>query len=497
MTTTEPTTAINPLSQAHSAIASLPAGHFIDGTFVVDTDDTLEIVNPATGQTLTSVCLGDAHSVSAAVEAAGKAFAGWRRTTPGERAGVLFRIAAAIDEHAELFAQVEALNVGKPLVVAREEIPLAADALRFMAGAVRSAQSPAAGEYVSGHVSFVRREPVGVVGSVTPWNYPLMMAIWKLAPALAAGNTVVLKPSELTPLSTLLFAQLVGEFLPPGVLNIVVGTGPVVGEALTEHPGIAMVSLTGSVASGKAVAKAASASLKRTHLELGGKAPVVVFADANLDEVVDAIKVMGFWNTGQECGAATRVLCEASLHDELLAKLAEAISSIVVGDPAEGEHIEIGPLISEAQRSRVADLVAVAKEEGATVNVGGAALDRAGYFFEPTLISDVAPGTRAAREEIFGPVVTVEEFTGEAEAVQKANDVAYGLAASVWTERTDLALRMTDALDFGTVWVNSHLTLSSEMPWGGFGDSGYGRDMSILGLDDYTRTKHVMLAKRG
>ena len=491
----EPVTPL--LSNARERVAKLPRGHFVDGEFVAGGNDLFPIVNPASGELLCEVQLGSASTVDLAVSAARAALAAWKRTPPAVRADALFRLAGVIEANADLFAELESLNVGKPLSVSREEIPLAADALRFMAGAARTAQAPAAGEYVAGQLSVVRREAVGVVGAMAPWNYPLMMMTWKIAPALAAGNTVVLKPSELTPLTTLLFCELTAGILPPGVLNVVVGTGAEVGVALTQHPDIAMVSLTGGVETGKAVAASASGTLKRVHLELGGKAPVVVFDDADVDAVVSAIKVMGFWNTGQECGAATRVLVDAAIHDKLVAKLAGAIAAITVGDPAESEDIEVGPLVSAAQRDRVVAALASAESDGATIRVGGAALDRPGFYFQPTLITGVMSGTRLAREEIFGPVVTVETFADEQEAVAKANAVAYGLAASVWTGNGARALRMTDALDFGTVWVNSHLTLSSEMPWGGFGASGYGRDMSTLGLDDYTRTKHIMFSTEG
>ncbi|NUH40164.1 aminobutyraldehyde dehydrogenase [Streptomyces samsunensis] len=471
-------------------------GHFIGGRLRPGRDGVMTLHEPATGKALLEVPLGDNSTVDEAVAAAHDALTSWRRTLPAERAAVLLRLADAVEAHTELFAQVESLNVGKPLAVSREEIAVAADSLRFMAGAARTAQTPAAGEYVRGHMSMIRREPVGVVGAITPWNYPLMMAIWKLAPALAAGNTVVLKPAELTPLSTLLLTELTREILPPGVVNIVLGTGSVVGAALSRHPGIAMMSLTGSVASGKAVADAASDTLKRVHLELGGKAPVVVFDDADLDEVVESLKVMGYWNTGQECGAATRVLCDAAVHNALVAKLAVAVSSLAVGAPEDGEDIEMGPLISERQLERVAGMVSRAAADGAAIVAGGARIDRPGFFYAPTVITDVPAGSEIAREEVFGPVVTVQSFTSEAEAVAMANDVPYGLAASVWTENASRSLRVSDDLDFGTVWINSHLTLAAEMPWGGFGLSGYGRDMSAYALDDFTRTKHVMVNKR-
>lgn len=484
------------LQEARHRIDSLEKTHHIGGRFLTSAHDgKADVDNPATGEALCEVAQGSETTVDLAVQAAKAALPAWRSMTPAMRAGVLVRLADAIDENTELFAAIETLNVGKPISVSRAEIPVAADALRFMAGAVRTAQAPAAGEYTTGQLSIVQREPIGVVGSITPWNYPLMMAVWKFAPALAVGNTVVLKPSELTPLSTLLFAEIAADILPPGVLNIILGRGETVGEEIARHPGIGMVSLTGSVRSGRAVATAAAASLKRVHLELGGKAPVVVFADADLDAVAETVALMGYWNSGQECGSATRLLCEASVHDMVVDRVSEAVRKITVGDPADGDHIDMGPLISVQQRDRVGAAISGAVADGATITTGGAAIDRPGSYFEPTVISDIRAGQRIAREEIFGPVVTIERFESEAEAIERSNDVDYGLAASVWTENTRQALRMVDALDFGTVWVNSHLTLASEMPWGGFGTSGYGRDMSTLALDDYTRTKHVMVSK--
>lgn len=489
------------LATARRHIDAMPKTHFIGGRFVPDrfAEDAgrrTPVVNPADGQVLCEVSLGESSDVDEAVIAAAAALPGWRKTTPADRARMLFAVADAIDAHTELLARIETLNVGKPITVSRGEIPLASDALRFMAGAARTAHTPAPGEYAAGQFSYVQREPVGVVGAITPWNYPLMMAIWKIAPALAAGNTVVLKPSELTPLSTIVLAGLTADILPPGVLNVVIGTGPAVGEALTHHPGIGMVSLTGSVPSGKRVAAGSASSLKRVHLELGGKAPVVVFEDADLDEVAETIKVMGFWNSGQECGSATRILCESQVHDLLVQKIVAAVGRLDVDDPAAGDQVEVGPLISDAQVERVSSAVDEAVREGAVVAIGGSAIDRPGSYYLPTVITGVSRDSRIAREEVFGPVVTVERFVSESEAAEKANAVEYGLAASVWTENAGRALRMVDDLDFGTVWVNSHLTLASEMPWGGFGSSGYGRDMSTLALDDYTRTKHVMIAKR-
>ncbi|MBO0824262.1 MAG: aminobutyraldehyde dehydrogenase [Actinobacteria bacterium] len=482
------------LGLAHSRLANLPLAPFIGGRFRPDLPSAnILVINPATGDPLCEAPAADAAAVDEAVRAAQAAAGPWRCTPPVERARTLLSLADIIDDHGELFAQLESLNTGKPLMVSREEIPLASDALRFMAGACRTAQAPAAGEYAPGQLSVIRREPVGVVGAITPWNFPLMMAVWKIAPALAAGNTVVLKPSELTPLTTLLFADQSAAVLPAGVLNVLLGTGPVVGEAMTRHPGIAMICLTGSVPTGQAVALGAAQTLKRVHLELGGKAPVLVYPDADLRDVTETVRLAGFWNSGQECGSATRVLCHQEVAEELTARLESAVSTISVGDPAEGEDVEMGPLISARQLGRVDELIRGAERDGAQVILGGAPAGRAGFYYQPTMITGIRRGSEIVTHEIFGPVVTVQTFATEAESVEMANDVPYGLAASAWTKDTDRALRVSDALDFGTVWVNSHLTLTAEMPWGGFGLSGHGRDMSTYALDDYTRTKHVML----
>ncbi|MGE0217147.1 aminobutyraldehyde dehydrogenase [Mycolicibacterium sp.] len=491
------TAAISPsetLPEAVAAIARIPRAHFINGRFVISGSGRSPLVDPATGEPLDDVPNGTSATVDLAVQAAREAQRDWSRRTPADRAEVLNALADRIDAHAATFTAVEAINVGKPLSVAEVEVPLASDCLRFQAGSARAAQAPAAGQYVDGQLSFIKREPVGVVGAVAPWNYPLMMAVWKIAPAIAAGNTLVLKPSELTPLTTLLLMELSADIVPPGVVNVVLGTGTIVGEALSRHHGIDMVSLTGSVRSGRQVAAGAATTLKRVHLELGGKAPFVVFPDADVDAAVAALTVAGYWNTGQECGAAARVLCHESTVDEVVARLVARSEAIVVGGPADGADVEMGPLVSAAQRDRVAAAVDRARADGAAIQTGGVFLDRPGFFYAPTVVTDVRAGTAMAREEVFGPVISVETFRTESEAIAKANDVIYGLAASVWTADAGRAIRCIDQLDFGTVWVNSHLTLASEMPWGGFGASGYGRDNSTYALDDYTRTKHAMLA---
>lgn len=471
-------------------------GHIIDGKVEAPADQpTYPVIDPSTGKRIVELPQASSVDVDRAVRVARIALPDWRRRTPADRAAALLSLAAIVDEHAELLAQLESLNVGKPLAMSRKEMPLISDVLRFMAGAVRSAQAPAAGEYIEGQVSVVRREPMGVVGAITPWNYPLMTAMWKIAPALGAGNTMVLKPSELTPLTTVVFAELAQGILPPGVLNVVCGLGAEAGKALADHPDVDVISLTGSVASGVAVARAGADTLKHVHLELGGKAPVVVFEDADLDAVVEAVSTMGFWNAGQECGAATRVICAAGVKDDLVARLRAAVASLRVGKPDEGEGIDVGPLISAAHRQRVDDLVQQAVSAGATVELGASPNGDAGFFYPPTLLSSVPEQAAIFRTEVFGPVVTVESFDDEAEAVRLANESDYGLSASVWTESGRRGLRVSDALEYGTVWINTHLVVTHEMPWSGYGMSGLGRELSSYGLDDYTRTKHVMMTK--
>lgn len=451
------------------------------------------ILNPATEEVIARAPRGSAADVDLAVEAARGAFQGWRRATPQRRAEALFDLAAAIDANSEELIALESRNVGKPRLVAAEEIPLCSEALRFLAGASRSLGVPAAvGEYVEDHTSMLRREPLGVVGAIAPWNYPLMMSIWKLAPALATGNTVVIKPSEQTPLTLLRLMELAEGALPDGVLNVVTGPGSAVGERLASHPGIAMTSVTGSVETGRRVAAAASESLKHVHLELGGKAPVVVFADADLAAVAEAVRVFGYWNSGQECGAATRVLVERSVHDELLAALVVEVEKIKTDDPSVGEDVEMGPLISADQRDRVAGMIERAVAAGADLATGGGSPSGPGFFVEPTVIASAEQRSEIVQDEVFGPVVTVQPFVDEQEAIGMANDSPYGLCASIWTGNGGCSLRLARDLDYGSVWINTHLALASEMPWGGFKRSGYGKDMSVLALEEYTRVKHVM-----
>jgi 1-pyrroline dehydrogenase len=475
-----------PMSVTVASYQNFVAGKLVDAV----EGGTAQILNPATGETIAEVPNGTQADVDRAVEAAVQALPEWLETTPGERAEALLKLADVIDEHADELAQLESQNVGKPLAAAADEMPVCADNLRFFAGAARILEGRSTGEYMRGYTSWIRREPVGVVGQVAPWNYPLMMAVWKIAPALAGGNVCVLKPSEQTPLTTLRFVQLAAEVLPAGVLNVITGDGEPVGAGIVRHPDVRMVSLTGDVATGKEIARAAAETLKRVHLELGGKAPVVVFDDADPAQVAEAIKIAGYWNSGQDCTAASRVVAGPKIYDKLLDELVPAIESLKVGDPAEGDDVEMGPVISKDQQERV--LGFLDRAEGAKVLTGGGSNGDRGYFVQPTVITDVEQTDEIVQREVFGPVVTVQRFADDDEALAWANDVPYGLAASVFTRDIGRALNASRKLEFGTVWINDHIPLVSEMPHGGYKQSGYGKDLSLYSLEDYTQVKHVM-----
>ena len=466
---------------------------FINGEWVSSSDGATDpVLNPAKEETIACVPQASGEDVDRAVASAKAAFPRWAETTPAARSRALLQFADRIESRSEALAQLESRNVGKPLEVARDDVEFAVDNLRFFAGAARSMEGRASGEYLTGHTSLVRREPLGVVASIAPWNYPLLMAIWKIGPALAVGNTVVLKPSELTPLTSLKLAEFSADILSPGVLNVVTGHGELAGAALVAHPDVALVSLTGDTATGRNLLQAAAPTLKKVHLELGGKAPALVFEDADLAWTAQRLRRSGFYNSGQDCTAVTRILVHKQVADQLLHLLTADMKQIRMGDPAAPET-NMGPLVSRAQQDRVAGMVERARAAGGEILSGGERPRAPGYFYPPTLVRAVSQADEIVQKEVFGPVLTLQTFSSETEALEMANGVAYGLTASVWTQDVNRAVRLSNQLQFGTVWINNHTRLTPEMPHGGGKHSGHGKDMSSYALEEYTQIKHVMI----